>query len=68
MSIILLNGDMKNTSWLQKLVVIKSLIMAAKGPAEEFLAERIKQENDSGDTLYHEKGLKEKLLLLGMIY
>ena len=58
MVIILGDGDLANTSWLQWLVVVKSFIMAAKGPAEDFLADRMRRQINS-ETLYHEKGLKK---------
>ena len=61
-----IDGDLANTSWLQWLVVVKSFIMAAKGPAEDFLADRIRRQINS-EALYHEKGLKQKLLTVGMI-
>jgi len=65
--VIIVGGDdLANTSWLQWLVVFKSLIMAAKGPAEAFVADRAakRQKNDiSVSTPYHEKGFKEKLLI-----
>ena len=64
--IILGDGDLTNTSWLQWLVVVKSFVMAAKGPAEDFLADRTRRQHDIGETLYHEKGLKEKMLMLGI--
>ena len=69
MVIILGSDDLANTSWLQWLVVIKSFIMAAKGPAEDFVADRTtkRQKIDSDVTLFHEKGFKEKLLITGMI-
>ena len=69
MVIIVGGDDLANTSWLQWLVVFKSLIMAAKGPAEAFVADRAakRQKNDiSVSTPYHEKGFKEKLLISGV--
>ena len=64
--IILGDGDLADTSLLQWLVVVKSFVMAAKGPAEDFLAERTRRQLDIGKTPYHEKGLKEKMLMLGI--
>ena len=64
--IILGDGDLADASLLQWLVVVKSFVMAAKGPAEDFLADRTRRKRDIGETLYHEKGLKEKMLMLGI--
>ena len=66
MVIILGDGDLADTSLLQWLVVVKSFVMAAKGPAEDFLAERTRRQLDIDETPYHEKGLKEKMLMLGI--
>ena len=69
MVIIVGGDDLANTSWLQWLVVFKSLIMAAKGPAEAFVADRAAkgQNIDNGVTTpHHEKGFKEKLLISGV--
>ena len=54
-------------SWLQWLVIGKSLLMAAKGPAEEVLEEITKNEKKANCTgnAYHEMDfLFEKLKLL----
>ena len=67
MVIILGVGDLTKVSPLQWLAVFKSLVLAAKAPAEDFLADRQtkKRQTDCAVTLYHEKGFGEKLLMIG---
>ena len=68
MVIILGVGDLSKVTSNQWLVVFKSLVLSAKAPAEDFLAHRQTKERqtDSAVTLYHEKGIGEKLLMIGI--
>ena len=67
MANILGENDIRNVSWLQWLVVGQSLIMAAKGPAEEFLVSRTKQrQKDGGETkAFCEMGVMDRIVMLG---
>jgi hypothetical protein len=61
------NNSLTDIGWLQWLVILKSLIMASKGPAEDFLSAKWKRKHrrDATTELYHKKGFGAKLPLIG---
>ena len=66
--IILWSGGLtEKISWLQYLVVVKSLLMASKGPAMDYLEARSRRQTstDGEACSYLHQGLAEKLLQLG---
>ena len=67
--IIFSSGANTDISRLQWLSLAKSLLLASKGPAEEFLAAGIRRvkERDETCALFHERSLKEKIKEIGEI-
>ena len=66
--IILQSGSFSGTSWLQYIIITKSLIMASKGPAQEFIASSMTSPSckEGERMLFHEMGFKEKFPKIGM--
>ena len=59
--------DKNKISWLQYLVIAKSLLMASKGPAVDFLETRSKRQasRETEPNLYLHQGFATKLPQLG---
>ena len=55
-----------NISWLQYLVMAKSLLLASKGPATDFLEAQSRRQPTDGESCdYLRQDFKKKILKLG---